>query len=189
MRINPYELHIKDQEYYDTLYAGSTQKRDKWHWSAKMFGNSESVFGTLPHEHHRLRRQVLNPYFSKRSVAKLEPMIVRVIENLCRRFRERHDSGEPVNLRHAYAALTMDVITEYSFSSSYGCVDAPDFARAWPEIMDDVSEAGHLNKQFGWLLPVMKMMPVSMVRAMNPQMMQLIDFQTVRQLTDSKVCC
>lgn len=37
VRIHPYELHIKDQEYYDTLYAGSAQKRDKWHWSAKMW--------------------------------------------------------------------------------------------------------------------------------------------------------
>jgi Cytochrome P450 len=180
VRINPYELHIRDQEYYDVLYTGSNAKRDKWHWPAKMFGNSRSMLGTLPHAHHRLRRAALNPYFSKQSVAQLEPMICRVVENLCRRFREARETGEPVNLGYAFAALTMDVITEYSFSKSYGCVDAPDFSHQWPDIIDAVSEATHINKQFGWLLPLMKMMPLWVVRATNPNMMQLIYLQNVR---------
>jgi hypothetical protein len=184
VRINPFELHIRDQEYYDALYAGSSQKRDKWAWSAKMFGNSASIFGTLPHDHHRIRRQALNPYFSKRSVAKLEPMIRRVVENLCRRLRERKEAGEVVNLRHAYAALTMDIITEYSFSNSYECLNAPDFAYQWPEIIDDVSENSHMNKQFGWFLPLMKKMPLSLVKIMNPNMMQLINFQIVSSSTN-----
>lgn len=29
IRINPYELHIDDLEFYDELYAGSTRKREK----------------------------------------------------------------------------------------------------------------------------------------------------------------
>ena len=86
-------------------------------------------------------------------------MIVKVVENVCRRFREARETGEPVNLGYAYAALTMDVITEYSFSKSYGCVDAPDFMHQWPDIIDAVSEATHINQQFGWLLPMMKMFP------------------------------
>ena len=180
VRINPYEVHIRDQDYYDVIYTGSNVKRDKWHWSAKMFGNSESMFGTLRHAHHRLRRAALNPYFSKQSVAKLEPMIRNVVVNLCRRLREARDTGEPVNLGHAFAALTMDVITEYSFSKSYGCLDAPDFMHQWPDIMDAVSESSHVNKQFGWLLPLLKKMPLWMVMATNPNMLLLIYFQTVR---------
>jgi cytochrome P450 len=177
VRINPYELHVRDQDFYDVIYTGNAEKRDKWHWSAKMFGNSGSMLGTLPHAHHRLRRGALNPFFSKQSVAKLEPMIVKVVENLCRRFREAEESVEPVNLGHAYAALTMDVITEYSFAKSYGCVDAPDFMRQWPDTIDAVSQASHVNKQFGWLLPMFKMMPLRVVKAMNPNMVSLIFFQ------------
>ena len=188
MRINPYELHIRDQDYYDILYAGSSQKRDKWHWSAKMFGNSTSMLGTLTHDHHRMRRTVLNPYFSTRSVMKLEPMIRTIVENLCRRFKGAKMSGEVVNLGHAYAALTMDVITEYSFSKSYGCVDAPDFMRQWPDCIDGVSEASHLNKQCGWLLPLMQLMPLQMVEFLNPNIMQLINFKMVSRALVQPVC-
>jgi cytochrome P450 len=180
VRINPYELHIKDAEYYDVVYAGGKAKRDKWHWSAKMFGNSDSMLGTLPHSHHRLRRAALNPYFSKQSVANLEPTIKGVVEKLCNRFEQAKASGEPINLGYAYAALAMDVITEYSFSKSYGCVDDPGFAHQWPDIVDGISRQSHINQQFGWLLPAMKMLPLWMVKATNPDMMQLIYFQDVR---------
>ena len=122
----------------------------------------------------------MNPYFSKQSVNKLEPMICQVVESLCRRFREARETGEPVNLGYAFAALAIDVITEYSFSKSYGCIDAPDFGHKWPDVMDGLSRAVHVNAQFGWLLPVMKMMPIWVVKAMNPDMMQLINFGIVR---------
>ena len=122
----------------------------------------------------------MNPYFSKQSVNKLEPLIRQVVESLCRRFREARETGEPVNLGYAFAALAIDVITEYSFSKSYGCIDAPDFGHKWPDVMDGLSRAVHVNAQFGWLLPVMKMMPIWVVKAMNPDMMQLINFGIVR---------
>ena len=110
---------------------------------------------------------------------RLEPMIRSVVENLCARFRDLRRSREPVNLGVAYSALTMDVITEYSFAKSFDCVAAPDFAPEWPQVLDSVSEATHLNKQFGWLLPLMKMMPIWMINMLNPNMMRLINFQKV----------
>ena len=34
IRINPYEVHINDPEFYDELYLGSSKaKTDKWFWS------------------------------------------------------------------------------------------------------------------------------------------------------------
>lgn len=39
---------------------------------------------------------------------------------------------------------------------------------------------GHVLKQFGFLMPMMKAMPKWMVKITQPQMMALIDFQEVR---------
>lgn len=102
-----------------------------------------------------------------------------VVENLCRRLREFRESKEPVNLRDPYAALTMDIITEYAFAKSYGCVDRPDFASEWPRVIDAVSAQSALTKQFPSILKTMRMMPDSLVEKLNPDMMLLINFQRV----------
>lgn len=179
VRTNPYELHIDDPDYYDELYSGPSKRRDKWEWSARMFGNALSMLGTVPHEHHRIRRGALSPYFSKRSVTNLEPMIQSNIDILCRRFREFQRAKKPVNLYYAFAALTMDIITEYSFARSYGMLETPEFDPLWANVIMDLSQASHLNKQFAWLLPLLKSLPDWFVAWSNPNMRQLIKFQKV----------
>ena len=118
---------------------------------------------------------------------KLEPSICAVVENLCRRLREFRDSKEPVDIGNAYAALTMDIITEYSFAKSYGCVDRPDFAPEWPKVITAVSAQGALNKQFPSILKTMRMMPESLVEKLNPEMMLLINFQKVWTIISSHI--
>lgn len=180
VRINPYELHIDEPDYYDILYSGPSQKRDKWEWSAKMFNNPLSVNAAVPHNLHRTRRAALNPYFSNQSVARLEGMLKAAVENLCARFEGIRDSGHPVNLGDAYAALTMDVITEYSFGKAWGCLATPDFAPHWPKVMESGMASTHLFKQFGWLLPTIKMLPSFIVDFLNPGTRKLIAYHNVR---------
>jgi hypothetical protein len=127
-----------------------------------------------------MRRAPLNPFFSPKSVAKLEPMIKSVVEKLCTRLQGFQQTKEPVNLRHAFGALTMDVITDYAFARSYNCLDEPGFAPIWLEAVDSISEQSHVNKQFPWLLPLMRLTPLWLVERLNPHMMRLINFQIVR---------
>ncbi|GIZ37791.1 hypothetical protein CKM354_000122600 [Cercospora kikuchii] len=71
----------------------------------------------------------------------------------------------------------MDVVTDYAFGTSYKCLDDPDFAPMWPEAVDSVSEQSHMNKQFPWLLPLMRLTPIWLVEGMNPHVMRLIKLQ------------
>lgn len=180
VRINPYELHIHDPDYYDVIFSGPSKRRDKWEWSAKMFGNSLGSVGTVPHNLHRMRRAPLNPYFSMQSINRLEPAIKSVIEIFCDRLREARRSGEPLDLFVAYSALTGDVITEYCFGKSYGLLAEPDLGREWPEVFRGVGELTHLIKQFGWLFPLMQALPMWFVAMANPKMMPLLRHQEVR---------
>lgn len=170
---------MKDPEFYDVLYSGPGQKRDKWAWAVEMFGNSSSGFGTVSHDLHRLRRNALNPFFSKQAIGRMEPLIRSMIEKLCARFELLQKSGEPVETLHAYAALTTDIITTYCFGTSYGCLEDPNWKWEWPQAMVESTRGCHLNKQFKWVFPAMQATPEWIVQKVNPPVMNLINFQKV----------
>lgn len=179
MRINPYELHIDDPGYYDELCAGGYKRRDKWARAVGMFGNPSSMLELGAHDLHRERRAALALNFSKRLVTALERLICLIIEQLCTRFAEFQKSGEPVNLRDAYAALIMDIITEYGFAKSYSCVAQPKFTPEWYEIVITASEACLVNKHFTWLYSLMQLMPESFVAKLDPKMIKLLELQNL----------
>ena len=96
--------------YYDELYVGaSTRRTEKYEWAMRAFGAPVATFSTKGHELHRIRRSVLAPFFSKASVAQLEPTVQAVIAKFISRLKELQGSHIPVNLIDAYSALTNDV--------------------------------------------------------------------------------
>lgn len=137
------------------------------------------MFGTCGHEQHRFRRGLLANFFSRRAVTSLEPTLRSLIDRLVVRMRECGRGGRPVPASSAFGALTMDVITEYSFANSYECIESPDFQKG-QDFLDGVvgiTESGHLIKHFGWFLPLMKSIPLWITQKLNPPMALLIGFQ------------
>ena len=66
-----------------------------------------STSGTISHELHRKRREALEPFFSKKNVMILEPLIKRKVLQLC----EHLDcSDKPVNLYDLYYALARECV-------------------------------------------------------------------------------
>lgn len=109
IRINPYELHISDPYYYETLYATSAsgEKRDKWEWYAKQFGSFDSTFATIRHDHHKARRAALARHFSMASVRKLQPVLEKKVQRLIERIRGfKGADGDVLVVDHAFSAFT-----------------------------------------------------------------------------------
>ncbi|KAK2760521.1 benzoate 4-monooxygenase cytochrome p450 [Colletotrichum kahawae] len=177
VRINPYELHIIDPEFYDELYS-SNRKSDKYRWWTNLAGADGSSFSTVPHDLHRLRRGALNPFFSVRSVTQLEPLIRSKVEKLSSRFGEVAQTGEVIRLDAAFMALTMDIICDYAFANDRKYLDEPDFKLIWKETIIGAFEGGAIGRQFPWMLPVMKRLPLSIVSAMNPSVGHLLRWQS-----------
>lgn len=109
----------------------------------------------------------------------MEPLIRENIEKLCQRFNELRGTGRPVDTLQVYAALTTDIITMYSFNTSYGCIEHPEWGWEWPQAMVESTKSVHLNKQFKWLFPAMQMTPEWIVKKVNPAVMLIINFQKV----------
>ncbi|KAJ9502926.1 hypothetical protein H2202_002049 [Exophiala xenobiotica] len=186
IRISPEELHIRDSDYYEELYAAAAKKRDKYVGWVAMAGAPASSFATAPHNLHRLRRSALNPFFSKRSINQTEALITAKIEQLCRRFEIALKTGEIIRLDAAYMALTMDIITHYCFGESYNYLDEDDFKLSWKETVIAGSANGAFLRQFPWALPLLKKTPLSLLRKMNPPAGHLVAWQImVRAQVDS----
>ncbi|MCJ1457978.1 hypothetical protein MMC28_008347 [Mycoblastus sanguinarius] len=181
VRINPYEIHINDPDYYDEIYVSSSRRTEKYPWAAKMFGHSTSTLAAVSHEVHRTRKAAIAPFLSKASVQRLEPAVQSVITKMVQRLQEFQSSGRVVNVIDVYAALTTDVITQYAFAESFNFMDHPDFAPFWRPMWMDINENSHVKKQFGWFEPMMRSLPKWLAKIMNPQMASFMKYQDERR--------
>jgi cytochrome P450 len=88
----------------------------------------DTVSTTISQELHRIRKAPLLPFFSKRAVVELEPLIRAKVDQICAGMKNFMEQGEPLILGRAFTALTLDVITDYCFRNSWNCLDDPEFS-------------------------------------------------------------
>jgi hypothetical protein len=110
-------------------------------------------------------------------------MISYMVEKFCRRVDECRKSGEPMPMRQAYMCLTTDIITLYALNRSWKHLDSPDFSPFWVETLKATVKVASLAKYFPWILPLAQALPMSVIRATNPGMAMLFDYQHVRSQT------
>ena len=60
---------------------------------------------------------------------------------------------EPLNLSHAFPALTGDIIMDYFFGFNYGQLKDPEFA-SFHEAFIKIGGTGHVATQFPAIFPV-----------------------------------
>ncbi|KAI1818677.1 putative cytochrome P450 [Poronia punctata] len=177
VRISPEELHCNDPSFIDTVYAGGSVRRDKYEYYASQFGIPESVFGTVHHNLHRLRRGAMNRFFSKASVTKLEPTIHSKIDKLCRQLSTYIGTRKPLQLNMAFSCLTTDVVTMYAFAKSYDFLEDSSFETNFHAPIVAGTDLGPYIKQFRFIFPLMQALPDSWVTALNPKMGIYLQFQ------------
>ncbi|KAF7623727.1 hypothetical protein AFLA_007453 [Aspergillus flavus NRRL3357] len=75
IRVTPDEVHINDVGYLDTIYAPSMTRLDKYDYQLRTLRVPGGVGTTADYYLHRIRREALPPFFSKRNVLWLESVI------------------------------------------------------------------------------------------------------------------
>jgi hypothetical protein len=178
VRISPNELHVDEPDYYEELYS-SIKPRNKYTYYLNQFALPGSGFGTEGFKLHRARRSAINPFLSKQSVARLQPMLTFMVEKLCNRIEEFRKTGQPMPMRQVYMCLTTDVVTLYCLNRSWNHLDSLDFSPVWVETIKATAASGHLMKNFPWVFPIIRALPRSVVHAMDPGLVLLLEFQDV----------
>jgi cytochrome P450 len=74
-----------------------------------------------------MRRGALNRYFSKASIAKLEPLIHGLADQLCNKLLARRGNGNHFDITMAYSCFTTDIISYYAFGQTEGFLEQADF--------------------------------------------------------------
>jgi len=180
IRISPHELHVNDPDFYDVLFTGAHTRRDKPPTWSQAYGNINSVFGTISHDKHRVRRNAVAPFFSSTSLRKLEPMIQENISRLISVFRQYQTTGEVVPIKHAFSALTSDIVSEYCFGGSENYIKAPGFNAVVNDVMDSLVVLTHITVQAQWVPRVLNSLPDWLVETlMGPGMAKFNDLKRV----------
>ena len=136
----------------------------------RMFGQIDnSTFDTLDHDVHRMRRAPWNPYFSKQSISRIQPLLIQnAVNKLCDGFVAYQAAGKPVVMTNAYACLTTDVISEYCFPHGYDLLSRQEFDGEHYNAWMALSRISHLLKQFGWLFPLLDSLPTWVTKYTSP---------------------
>ncbi|OHF03422.1 hypothetical protein CORC01_01141 [Colletotrichum orchidophilum] len=162
VRISPWEVHVGDPEFFSELYTGPSRPREKWAFYTQQFGSPESALATVNHDHHKLRRAALNPFFSTQTVRKLQPVIEERVDALLDRLLELSKrSDEPVDVMYPFSAFTNDVINEYSFARSDHLIEDETFGKVVTDNLLMGTHLGPMIKHMNWALTLINALPES----------------------------
>ncbi|TVY42774.1 Cytochrome P450 monooxygenase [Lachnellula subtilissima] len=132
VRINPWELNIKDPEFYTELFvAANTRRTEKWASSFAGLGFDDTHIATVSHELHRKRRKPLAPFFTRRSLESVEVKIAEkavILDKSLQRFRGLDTA---VHLEHAFSAFAGDIICQICCDHPSDLLNDPAFATYW----------------------------------------------------------
>ncbi|KAI1167499.1 cytochrome P450 [Nemania serpens] len=189
IRISPWELHIADPDFYDTLYSGyaTTRRSEKDPYFTRFVGLDLCVFSTVQHELHRMRRSALNPYFSMASVMKLQPVIQERLDVMLRRMNEFKNTGEVLNMSYMLSALGNDVVMIYSFARCDYRLETPDFDPSSRDAALVGLNAIHIMKHIPWVFDVMKALPDALVQWLQPALASFLELRRTARAQIEKI--
>ncbi|KAI0394396.1 trichodiene oxygenase [Xylariaceae sp. FL0594] len=160
IRISPYELHVNDPAFYDSLYR-MDGRWYKYSWTYDAFGAKNSTVFCSDHNVHKIRRSAIGPFFSKARKARItarQDVISRNVEKLCQRISDL--AGTDFNLGAAVSAFTRDTANEFIVGKRYEELDLEDFGIALSLASQGAGPFWRITKHMRWFGPAMRALPV-----------------------------
>jgi hypothetical protein len=151
VRVNPNEIHVKDPEWYDTLYRAGTASCNKYPPSAHFAGTPLGFFGTVEHHVHRSRKAPLAAYFSKRMARSAESIFRNQIDYSGRALQKAHEEDKTVDLRVTYLSTATDIVSLYAFNTRAGVIDSLREVEDWPYTVQAIAAVSPFFKCYPYI--------------------------------------
>lgn len=169
VRIRPDILHINDPEFIEKLYGTAGKRRDKYKVAINGFATKTAGLGTIKHDLHRSRRAPLNPYFSKQSIRRLDPILQRTLTKVLGRLSDAAKSGKIMGMNLLYSATTSDIIYDYCFGESSNNLDREDLNKPYFSASTESAEGYHFASFNPWFIPMLRAFPMEIMIFMMPK--------------------
>ncbi|KAL3480507.1 cytochrome P450 [Aspergillus californicus] len=168
VRTGPNQVHVNDPQVYKRVFgvASNYIKSPFFYTSA---GLPEAIGGIIDRKAHHVRRSILGPRFAPKVIASYEPGLVKLVRKctdiMARKAKTTQSKG--IAMPRYTRALTVDVISEFTFGRTMGLVNEED---EMPELLVDLSmftAQFHIVKHF----PIYRRMLSSMPDAISKKFM------------------
>ena len=176
VRINPQELHIRDPDMYEQVYASST-KRDRWYNAARMTGKTGDSFSTIPHDVHRRRRTANGPIMARRMVNVKEGIVAGNAAALAANLRQAADREEVIDLGILFLGYSLDVAGSFFFGRDIGAQGDLELAKKWYTVGRSMARVTPIMKQFPSLAIVVARLPGAVVKMLWPDAAVIADLE------------
>ncbi|KAH9838163.1 Cytochrome-P450, partial [Teratosphaeria destructans] len=169
IRIGPNEVHLSDPAAYDQIYSNASPFYKDPHFY-NVYGMEKAMFCTIPNDLHKRRRAPLNNFFSKKAIMEYEDIVQSKVSLLCQRIEAAfsHEKGEPLDLSRAFKAMSVDVVTDYAFSSSLGLLEEDDFGAWFGNMLREGAPLFWVFQQFPFTQSVVESLPAWVSRRLSP---------------------
>lgn len=169
VRITPWEIHIKDPDYYNTLYAGPGKHRNKDPLFSYI-GYPQSIFSLNSHEAHRPWRKILGHFLKKGAVQDLEPVIQANTQALCKHFSAAVKNKGILELYAAFHCFTSDTLSQHAFGRDIGFhhLDEPELSNTWKTQVNTMFEFCRPIRHFNFMGDIAHLIPRPLALVLPP---------------------
>ena len=177
MRINPWEVHIDDPDFFETIYAPSAPY-SKLKFFENRFNIPQATFATPDFHLHKLRRAALAPFFSPRRIQGHGPFIQSLVDTISGRLTSEYSGKEkPLVLNDVYGCLSGDVITNLAFAHSYDLIGTEKWESPFTLAVNNLIRTSHWMAHFWWIILTMNCIPDKVLMALSAQFKPIIQFR------------
>lgn len=107
---------------------------------------------------------------SKRAIVANESVIHEGIERLCEALQAQFKRDGAAEFRVNYLAFASDVIFTFSYNGSPDLLRNPQDAQEWKNTIGAISRLTPLIKQFPWLIPLARRLPLTLWNFVLPDL-------------------